>query len=127
MGVRVPAAVFYTILLWGGWAGERTLWVAVCYQVFLDQVWKRSVTHTCCWMSPQAEDGGEEAREKAVEATTGGVTQVGKQKASRRAPGQDHGKRAIAGAAPRPSLQPVRSLLIFGCFTWERWMRFRSS
>ena len=84
MGVRVPAAGLHAIR---GWMCEAGLVRGTCrllfvIRSFLYQVRKWCVTRTCCWMSPQAEDGGEEAREKAVEATTGGVTQVGKQKAS---------------------------------------------
>ena len=88
MGVRVPAAVFCSILCWmcGSGLARGPCRLLFVIRSFLDQVRKRCVTCTCCWMSPQAGGRGEEAREKAMGARTGGVTPVGKQKASRRAP-----------------------------------------
>ena len=58
------------------------------------------------------------------------VIQVGKWKASRRSPRpgpscmtnrSQLGKHAVAGVAPDTFVQPVRSLHIFKCFTWEVW------
>ena len=72
--------------------------------------------------------GGEEARAKAVGAGLERQLREGDGRLPEEPLGQDQlGKHAVARVAPSPFLQPARSLLIFGCFTWERWMTFRSS
>ena len=91
------------------------------------------VTCFCCWKSSQAEV---RKQENGQWVKRGGVTQVGNWKASRGSPrpgpsclthSSQLSKRAVAGVALNTFLQPVKSLHIFKCFTWEGWMRFGSS